>query len=491
VTPISYRCLLFALLVLFADAVPLPAQDSWLPASPDKLPRWRGFNLLNRFYVGQVQPFTETDFQIIHDLGFNFVRVPMDYRIWIRNGDWTQIDEHKAFDDLNRAIGWAAKYHVHVCLNFHRAPGYTVAKPPEAKSLWADPEAQRVCALHWAAFARHYKGVPNERLSFNPFNEPDGSVSGATYARVMSVVVKAIRDEDPSRLVIADGLQWAQLPCPDLVPLHIAQSYHDYEPHTLTHYHASWMEGSDTWPVPTWPMVRAYSYLYGPDKKEFQQPLVMTGNFPAGTRVDLTVDTVSVKGRLVVRADGAAVLDKSYACPPGKVREVFEDAQSVVLAAPTKEIALSNEEGDWLTLGALKVTVSGAEYPVNLDPTWAMKEPPLIFQGAGQREPWASPDQVDGAWLWQHDDLPWQQLESQGVGVMVGEWGCYNQTPYDVTLRWMEDNLKNFQRAGWGWALWNLYGEFGILDSDRKGAVYENYRGHKLDRRMLNLLQKY
>jgi endoglucanase len=44
---------------------------------------------------------------------------------------------------------------------------------------------------------------------------------------------------------------------------------------------------------------------------------------------------------------------------------------------------------------------------------------------------------------------------------------------------------------GWGWALWNLHGSFGILDSERPGAVYEDFEGHKLDKRMLELLQKY
>ncbi len=37
-----------------------------------------------------------------------------------------------------------------------------------------------------------------------------------------------------------------------------------------------------------------------------------------------------------------------------------------------------------------------------------------------------------------------------GVGVIVGEWGAYNKTTHAVTLRWMEDMLRTFQRAGIG-----------------------------------------
>jgi endoglucanase len=36
--------------------------------------------------------------------------------------------------------------------------------------------------------------------------------------------------------------------------------------------------------------------------------------------------------------------------------------------------------------------------------------------------------------------------------------------------------------------MWNLRGTFGIVDSQRADVVYENFRGHKLDRKMLELL---
>ena len=42
-----------------------------------------------------------------------------------------------------------------------------------------------------------------------------------------------------------------------------------------------------------------------------------------------------------------------------------------------------------------------------------------------------------------------------------------------------------------GWALWNLRGTNGILDSERADVEYEDYEGHKLDRKMLDLLRRY
>ena len=44
--------------------------------------------------------------------------------------------------------------------------------------------------------------------------------------------------------------------------------------------------------------------------------------------------------------------------------------------------------------------------------------------------------------------------------------------------------------AGWGWALWNFTGGFGICDSGRTDVAYENWHGRKLDRAMVELLQR-
>jgi endoglucanase len=39
--------------------------------------------------------------------------------------------------------------------------------------------------------------------------------------------------------------------------------------------------------------------------------------------------------------------------------------------------------------------------------------------------------------------------------------------------------------------MWNFRGSFGILDSNRKDVAYDNWRGHKLDRPMLELIQAF
>ena len=115
------------------------------------------------------------------------------------------------------------------------------------------------------------------------------------------------------------------------------------------------------------------------------------------------------------------------------------------------------------------------EYETMKKPTW-----PLVDD---KGHTW------DRAKLKQEYVEKWQPLTALGVPVHVGEWGCYNHTPHEVALAWMSDCLAVWREASWGNALWNLRGNFGILDSGRTDVTYEDFRGHKLDRKMLELLR--
>ena len=322
--------------------------------SPARLPRWRGFNLLEMFQADHAERFRERDFAEIAELGFNFVRLPLDYRCWTDPKDWTQLREDR-LEWIDEAVKFGREHAVHVQLNFHRAPGYTVASPPEPKSVWTDQEARDVCSTHWGRFAKRYQGSSDREVSFNLFNEP-AKVEAGPYRKTVERMLEAIRAHDPKRLVVCDGRDWGNKPPEELVGLGVAAATRGYAPFHLTHYRASWVPGSDRWEKPTYPM-----------------------------------------------REGEKTWDKAR----------------------------------------------------------------LVKDQVG----------------------PWKGLERQGVGVMVGEFGAFNRTPHDVVLPWMRDCLDAWNAAGWGWALWNFRGGFGILDSDRADVSYENWRGHKLDRAMLNLLQ--
>ena len=73
-----------------------PVTD-WRPAE-----RWRGFNILGMFRCPTTglapDPrvdghFVEWEFKALHDWGFNFARLPLDYRILVTRDSWTRLDE--------------------------------------------------------------------------------------------------------------------------------------------------------------------------------------------------------------------------------------------------------------------------------------------------------------------------------------------------------------------------------------------------------------
>lgn len=85
----------------------------------------------------------------------------------------------------------------------------------------------------------------------------------------------------------------------------------------------------------------------------------------------------------------------------------------------------------------------------------------------------------------------WSACARQGEPVHIGEFGCYRNTPHRVMLAWMSDLLSLFDDRGFGWALWGLWGDFGVLDSKREDVTYERFRGRELDRAMLELLREH
>ncbi len=222
--------------------------------SASRLPRWRGFNLLEKFTRRRDgnPPFAETDFAWMQDWGFDFVRLPMSYLCWTDPNDWTKLLEPE-LKHIDQAVEFGRKRKIHVNINFHRAPGYCVNPPKEPLDLWKDPKALEACSLHWAHFAKRYKGIPNTEVSFDLLNEPS-DIPVESYVRVVTALVQAIRAEDPQRLIIADGLRWGNKPVPELAGLKLGQSTRGYQPMQISHYKANWVSGSDKWPEPTWPL---------------------------------------------------------------------------------------------------------------------------------------------------------------------------------------------------------------------------------------------
>jgi aryl-phospho-beta-D-glucosidase BglC (GH1 family) len=491
--------LVLLLLCLICGSASRLAAAEWRPAE-----RWRGFNLLGMFVKGWGQPgFHEEDFQMIHELGFNFVRLPMDYRYWIVDNDWERIDEEKV-KLIDQAVAWGKKYNIHVQICFHRAPGYTVANPPEKTDLFTDADAQRVCAKHWAFFARRYKGIPNEEVSFDLFNEP-GEQSPESYAKVARLLIEAIHKEDPNRFIIADGRKWGGEPLKEIFDQKglVGQAMRGYRPMSISHYKASWIHPMIT-TDPVWPPPQAVSPLYSPGKAPLNVPFVIQ-DAPAGEWA-IMPGNVSDKARFVLDADGVRVMDTTLKCAPGAgwTNVVYHKEWKIsqgrcltpmkaTLVKPAKRLSLRITEGDWAEVQRISVTAGGKTAELPFEIAWGRTNGVFRFAGWDARPAIVSAGgAADGRMYLMREMIdPWQPARDAGVFTMVGEFGAFNQTPHPVVMAWMEDQLKLWKEYNLGWAMWNFTGSIGVLDSGRDDVRYEDFHGHKLDRQMLDLLQKY
>ena len=164
------------------------------------IPRWRGFNLVDFFQAfgqGELSAgmVSEDDLKWIRDWGFDFIRIPMDYWLWI-DTNWRETkalspdDMYKIkesmMEKVDRTVDLGIKYGLHVSLNFHRAPGYCINSPDrEPFVLWTDPSAEDAFVFHWNLFAKRYRGVSVKDLSFNLVNEAPGVREGYMSAEIL------------------------------------------------------------------------------------------------------------------------------------------------------------------------------------------------------------------------------------------------------------------------------------------------------------------
>jgi endoglucanase len=320
-----------------------------------------GFNFLWMFSWHGKGPeaANERELDFVAEHGFNFVRIPTDYRFWTKDFDYFHPNE-KVFETIDSYLKACSGRGLHMCLNLHRAPGYCINRNDiERDNLWTDAIAQDAFIFLWKTFAERYKGIPNSLLSFDLVNEPPNPgqyhMTRQNHADLVRRTVKAIREVDPGREIVIDGLGGGNLAMPELADLDVIQSGRGYQPMAVSHYEAGWWDGH------------------------------------AG--------------------------------------------------------------------------LSEPQYP-------GLEWNGIVWDKEALRENYR----------------PWRELRQMGVKVHIGEFGCFNKTPNDVALRWFEDLLGLYKEYGWGYSLWNFKGAFGIVEHGRPGTEYEDYKGFKVDRKLMDLL---
>ncbi len=244
----------------------------------NKLPRWRGFNLLDYFSPNKLdgsRGFTsDEELKWISEWGFDFLRIPMAYPRYIKldpsknitPDDVLNFDE-EIVDEVEALVDRANKYNIHVSLDLHRAPGFCVnAGFNEPYNLWQDTEAQEAFYTHWEMWAKRFASKTRDQISFDLVNEPctredmndqhsrRGPIPGELYRKVVLNCLERIRRHNPDRMVVADGNNVGADVIPEIFDLEVGQSCRGYFPHYISHYRAPWVfKNPDDSPKVVWP----------------------------------------------------------------------------------------------------------------------------------------------------------------------------------------------------------------------------------------------
>jgi hypothetical protein len=321
-----------------------------------------------------------------------------------------------------------------------------------------------------------------------------------TYTSVMKMAIDKIQSINPNRIIFVDGLNYAR----DLLSSisdkqNIIQAIHVYDPFTLTHYKAEWVSGSDSWPLPVWPMTDINQYLYGPVKSDLQSSLVLEGSFPADLDVIVNVQQVSVQSLLEIKLDNNVIYSKSFICGPDPgedwtriiptqwgYQNISGKDYSVRLSQPGTKLTFSNTSGDWMTFNKISLcSVSDTLEIIPANTTWAVKQTSYIIT-------------VDGKITYMNGNPAvalgnlvnkLEEAKTGNIPVMIQEFGVYNKTPHSVTIDYLKDVVSVFNNYKLGYAMWNMIGTMGIINSERADCIYESYRGKSIDRQMTSIIQ--
>lgn len=473
-------------------------------AAWNSLPKWNGVTIPNMqgydfIYDGQPQVFIREDMENISKLGFNFVRVPLDTRLFFDLDDPSKVHLEKLVN-LDELVSWGAEFGTHICIDVHCSFGFTTDEDGYNDTLWETPEEQELFLTFWDMLAERYKEVPSNLLSFNLMNEPNQGLDEEVYADLMRRAMERIRAYTPNRLIFVDMLNTARDPVYSLAEDKVAQSFHFYEPFD-----------------------DAYPYFTGKgfiSKGHGSGDFVIEGNFPAGTKIRFFVDEIHKGGTLCLTADGKKIFSKEYGFDAvGKngctyIHEEGTEGEyrgyNEIFTAELPEnasVLRLYAEGDtyWFSLRKLLFSTGNKQYlfeqslaspPEGIDMN-EIPNPHIIIEENGT----IKDDEdilfniVDASYI--HNRLAQYKAfsEETGVAVMLQEFGVFYTAPYGPTLEYLNDLLDAANANGLNWCGWDYFGPFSfyqvVEDRLREGATYEEFSYGWIATEMLEIYQNH
>ena len=191
------------------------------------------------------QHIQEDDFERLEQLGFDFVRIPIDeVQFWDENGN--KLPE--AWDLLTNALDLSVKHHLRAIVDLHiiRSHYFNAANEggADANTLFTSEEAQQGLIDMWYQLSDALKGYSTDSVAYEFMNEPVAD-DHEQWNQLIAKVHKALREREPQRTLVIGSNRWQGYETMKYLKVpegdkNIVLSFHYYNPMLLTHYGAWW-----------------------------------------------------------------------------------------------------------------------------------------------------------------------------------------------------------------------------------------------------------
>lgn len=175
---------------------------------------------------------TGEDFVRIAKWGFDHVRMPVDYTLFMTEEGET-IQEGYTF--MDKGINYAIENGLGIILDLHRAPGYHLADML-GNDLFANRKRQELYLLIWIKLTERYKKYGDE-LRFELLNEAQDT-NPYRPNKLMQKTIGKIREADRERVLIIGGINYNHVDSLSQIWVNkderIIYNFHYYDPNPFT-----------------------------------------------------------------------------------------------------------------------------------------------------------------------------------------------------------------------------------------------------------------
>ncbi len=167
----------------------------------------------SRFRDGYI---TQDDIRFIRAAGFNTVRVPLHYALFMQDGE-PPVFTGPGYALIDRLIGWCRTVGLHVILDLHAAPGGQTGVNHDDGSgfplVFYVPRYRRETVALWRHLAARYRDE-TAVLGFDLLNEPISPYNDEDFLNpqlepLYRDIVAAVREVDPHHPVFLAAAQWS------------------------------------------------------------------------------------------------------------------------------------------------------------------------------------------------------------------------------------------------------------------------------------------